>query len=192
MDNKHLSDDTALNEEQISSQTIYSGRIIDVCLDDVRLPDGKLSQREYVKHRGGACILAVDEDDSVYLVRQYRYPYGGVITEIPAGKLEIGEEPAVTAARELEEEVGIKAEHILPYGILYPTPGYTNERIYVFLATGLKKSRTHFDDEEFLNVVKMPFTELLGKVVRGEIHDAKTCYATLKYAVEARKSALFL
>lgn len=187
-----MSDDTAFNEEQISSQTIYSGRIIDVCLDDVRLPDGKLSQREYVKHRGGACILAVDDDDSVYLVRQYRYPYGAVIAEIPAGKLESGEEPAVTAARELEEEVGVKAEHILPYGVLYPTPGYTNERIYVFLATELKKSRTHFDDEEFINVVKMPFAELLEKVIRGEIHDAKTCYATLKYAVEARKSALFL
>lgn len=177
-------DTNNLTETRIGGKTVYDGHIIKMCLDDVRLPDGKTARREYVKHRGGAAVLAVDGDGFAYVVKQFRYAYGKVLTEIPAGKLEEGEPAIVTAARELEEETGFIAENIKPYGVLYPTPGYTNELLHIFLATNLKKSKAHLDDGEFLQAEKIKITDLLNKVLSGEIHDAKTCYAVLRYARE--------
>jgi len=172
-----------LEEKQKNSKTIYDGRIISVKLDEVTLPDGSTSSREYVCHRGGASVLAVDGEGYIYLVRQFRYPYREVIDEIPAGKLEAGEEPIETARRELEEETGLIAEKIEELGLLYPTPGYTNEKLYVFLATGLKKSRQCLDEGEFLNVERIKFSDALEKVLTGQFHDAKTCYGILKTAL---------
>ena len=167
--------DLILTETEKQAHTLYEGRIIKLRVDDVELPDGKPATREYVCHRGGASILAVDDDNFVYLVRQFRYPYREELLEIPAGKLEEGEEAIVTARRELEEETGLVADELLPYGLIYPTPGYTNENLYVFLAKGLKATKAHLDDGEFLRVERMPFDEVLKKVMSGEIRDGKTC-----------------
>lgn len=177
MDDKHLI------ETELKNNTLFTGRIINLRDDDVLLPNGKQAKREYVEHRGGASILAVDDDKNVYLVRQFRYPYREVLLEIPAGKLEKGEDPATTAARELEEETGFVG-NIKPYGLIYPTPGYTNEHLYVFLAENLKRTHVHCDEDEFLDVVKLPIQTVLKDILDGKIKDGKTCYAVLKYAVE--------
>ena len=172
-----------LIEKTLSSREIYNGRIINVKLDDVKLPDGNESKREYVEHPGGAAILAVDGED-MWLVRQFRYPYREVIEEIPAGKLEKGEDAIVTAKRELVEEIGYDCDSIEPFGMIYPTPGYTNEHLYIFLATGLKKRHTHFDEDEFISAYKRPIKDVLADILSGRIKDSKTCYAVLKYSLQ--------
>ena len=173
-----------LMEITLDSTTHYDGVVCHFKVDTVKLPNGNISSREYIHHRGGAAILAVDDEDYTYLVRQYRHPYREVITEIPAGKLEEGEEPLETAKRELEEEIGKKAAKIVPFGEIYPSPGYTDEHLYIFLATGLSSSHAHLDEDEFLHVQRVPFAEALRQVLSGEIHDSKTCYAILRYAGE--------
>lgn len=172
-----------LEEKTLASQEIYRGRIINVKLDDVVLPDGNRSKRECVEHPGGAGILAIDGDE-MWLVRQFRYPYKEVIEEIPAGKLERGEDAIVTAKRELVEEIGYDCEHIEPFGMIYPTPGYTNEHLYIFLATGLKKRETHLDEDEFISSYKRPIKVVLDDILSGKIKDGKTCYAVLKYCLQ--------
>lgn len=167
-------------EKEIKKNVIYSGKILTLRVDDIMTPDGKNAKREYVEHRGGAGILAVDEEEHVYLVRQYRYAYREELLEIPAGELEEGEPPMVTATRELEEETGLSG-NIMEFGLLYPTPGYTNEPLYIFLATDLKKKDAHLDEGEFLDVIRMPFAKAYEMVISGEIKDGKTCYAILKY-----------
>ncbi len=173
-------DEIDLIEKQTKENSVFKGRIVNLYVDDVELFDGSVSKREYVAHPGGASILAVEGDD-VYLIRQFRYPYREVIWEIPAGKLEKDEEPIVTAGRELEEEIGFTAGKIEPFGLIYPTPGYTNENLYVFLATDLEKTAEHRDEGEFLNVVKMPIKKAYEMVLSGEIHDGKTAYAIMRY-----------
>ncbi|MBR4801130.1 MAG: NUDIX hydrolase [Clostridia bacterium] len=172
--------DKDLKEKTISSRELYHGRIINLKKDDVELPDGNLSMREYVEHPGGAAILAVDGED-MWLVRQFRYPYGEVIEEIPAGKLEKGEEAIVTAKRELVEEIGYDCDSIEPFGMIYPTPGYTNEHLYIFLAKGLKKREKHLDEDEFISAHKRPVKAVLDDIMTGKIKDGKTCYAVMKY-----------
>lgn len=176
-----------LTEIEKSAHTLYDGKIISLRVDDVILPDGQDAKREYVHHRGGASILAVDGEDNVYLVRQFRYPYRETVLEIPAGKLEEGEDAITTAERELKEEIGMIASEIVPFGLLYPSPGYTDERLYVFLARGLIEGSMSLDDGEFLRVEKLPFAEVLSDVMSGKIRDAKTCFAILKYANLAKK-----
>lgn len=182
MDKNEVKTILNLKETEAQAHTKYEGRIITLRVDDILLPDGRPAKREYVCHRGGASILAVDEEECVYLVRQFRYPYREELLEIPAGKLEEGEEAIVTARRELEEETGLIADDIKPFGLIYPTPGYTNENLYVFLAVGLHASKAHLDDGEFLRVERMPFKEVLQMVIDGRIKDGKTSYAVLKYA----------
>ncbi len=171
-------------EKEMNKNVVYSGKILTLRVDDVITPDGKEAKREYVEHRGGAGVLAVDEDGFVYLVRQYRYAYREELLEIPAGKLEEGEPAVLTAVRELEEETGLYGE-VKEFGLLYPTPGYTNEPLYIFLATNLKKKERHLDEGEFLDVIKIPFSKAYSMVLSGEIKDAKTCYAILKYGAIA-------
>lgn len=158
-----------------------------VFCDDVELPDGKPSKREYIRHSGGAGVLAVDDEDCVYLVSQFRYPYREEVIEIPAGKREEGEDPLDCAARELDEEVGFKADDIRLLALVYPTPAYTDEKLYVYLATGLTKTHAHLDEGEFLNVKKMKFDEALALADSGAIHDSKTLVALYKYAAKYRK-----
>ncbi len=176
-----------LVEKQTKENCIFKGKIVNLYVDDVALFDGSASKREYVAHPGGASILAIDKGECVYLIRQFRYPYREVIWEIPAGKLEKGEEAIVTASRELEEEIGFRAGKIQPFGLIYPTPGYTNENLYVFLATELEKTMEHRDEGEFLNVVKMPLKQAYEMVLSGEIHDGKTAYAIMRYMLENNK-----
>lgn len=167
-------------EKEIKANVVYKGKILNLRVDDILTPDGCPAKREYVEHRGGAGILAIDNEGYVYLVRQYRYAYREELLEIPAGKLEVGEAPIITATRELEEETGLKGK-IADFGLLYPTPGYTNEPLYVFLATDLEKVERHLDEGEFLDVVCIPFREAYDKVMRGELRDGKTVFAILKY-----------
>ncbi len=167
-------------ETKLRRLNTYSGVIVNVGLDSVRLPDGKVTYREVVEHPGGACILPVDADGNAYCVRQYRYVTGEHILEAPAGKLERGEDPYLCAERELGEETGFTAGKIVPLGKYYTSPGFSSEVLHLYLATELSRGEAHPDEGEFLDVVKIPFSELLTKVRRGEIADGKTAIAVLQ------------
>jgi ADP-ribose pyrophosphatase len=167
-------------EIKIHSQSIYNGKILNIRKDTVRLPDGSTALREVVEHNGGACVLALNEKNEIFMVRQFRYGAGKPLWELPAGKLEKDENPALCAARELEEEIGYRAEKIIPFGILHPTPAYCQEIIHIYRAEGLIKSKQKLDDGEFLEVAAIPFEKALEMVYTGEITDAKTVIAILR------------
>lgn len=170
-------------EEKIKTKNlIYDGRILQLYNDEITLPNGKEAKREYVNHSGGSGILAVDKDELCYFVEQFRYPYGKMLLEIPAGKLNQGEDRKLCAIRELKEEVGMTSTCIVDLGVIYPTPAYTNEPLSIFLATELTKGDNNLDDGEFLNVVVLPFEKALEMVMNNEIFDSKTIIAILKYA----------
>ena len=147
-----------LEEKLVKSNLIYDGRILRLFNDEVELPGGKHSKREYVDHSGGCAVLAVDDEDYIYLVEQFRYPYAQVLLEIPAGKRNKDEDPKDCALRELEEECGLVTDKADKFLEIYPTVAYSNEHIYVYLAHGLKATAAHLDEGEFLNVRRMPFT----------------------------------
>ena len=172
-----------LRETTVRQEYKFRGRIINVRVDDALLPDGKPCFREVVEHHGGASILYV-RDGKVLLVRQFRYPYGEETLEIPAGKLNPGEDPALTAARELEEETGYIPEKVNLLYTMYPTPGYTNEKIYIYEAFGVASGKQHLDEGEFLNVVFLPVEEVARMIERGEIRDAKTIVAVQSYLLK--------
>ena len=169
-------------EAMLESKEIFNGRVIRVTLDKVQLEDGTTSTREVVHHHGGACVLPVDADGNVTMVRQFRYDLGEELWELPAGKLEAGEDPFEAAKRELSEECGLTADTYTELGVVYPTVGYDSERIYLWAAEGLHTVGQHLDAGEFLDVVKMPFAQALGLVMDGTIRDSKTQVALLKYA----------
>ena len=169
-----------LTEQLLSRREIYHGRIIDVQVDTVSLPNGNTSTREVVRHPGGVGILALDDEDCAVLVEQYRYVFGRTLLEIPAGKREPGEDPLTTARRELREETGAEATHWQPLGAVLPSPGCYGEVLHLFLAKGLKFSEQHLDPDEFLNVERVPFDEMVHRCMNGEIDDAKTVAAVLK------------
>ena len=169
-----------LTEKRISSQEIFSGRILHVRRDTVELPDGGQSFREVVDHPGGVCVLALDDKNRALLVKQFRYPYERVLTEIPAGKLEVGEDPEKAALRELREETGAIPGTFQSLGELYPSPGYCGEIIRMYLAQELTFGEASLDEGEFLNVERMDFDELVALALAGEIRDAKTVAAVLK------------
>lgn len=171
-------------EKQLSSEQLYKGKILSLYKDSVELSDGKQSMREYVKHSGGASVLAVDEQENIYLVSQFRYPYREQILEIPAGKREYGEDPELCAIRELKEEAGLIAGNIELISVVYPTPAYTDEKIYVYLAKDLTSTQAKLDEGEFLNVIKIPFSEAYNMALQGKIHDSKTLIAIYYYASE--------
>ena len=172
-----------LTERTIDSREVFRGRIIRVRQDTVRLPNGKESSREVVEHPGGVGILAIDGEDRVVLVRQYRYAFERVLTEIPAGKRETGEEPFLTAQRELKEEIGAAAEAWTDLGALIASPGCYGETLYLFLACELTFGETHPDADEFLETVRLPFDEAVELCMSGELTDAKTVAAILKAKV---------
>lgn len=169
-----------LKEITKESRAVFSGCLLKVYADTAILPDGSEGTREYIRHPGGVGILALTAEREVLLVRQYRYPYGEVVTEIPAGKRDAGEDPLTTARRELEEETGMVADSWTPLGPMYPTPGYTDEVDYLFLATELQPTAAHPDADEFLDVVRVPLDTLLEQVMDNAIPDAKTQLALLK------------
>ena len=138
-------------EKTVRKNYIYQGKILSLRGDDAILPDGKPCKREIVEHSGGACALCV-EAGKVLFVKQYRYAYGETVYELPAGKLNAGEDPFLAAQRELEEETGVRAEKLELLYEIYPSVGYTNERIYIYLAHGGKRVEAHLDEGEFLDV----------------------------------------
>ncbi len=174
--------DRHLTEKQIESEEIYDGRILRVTKDRVLLENGEEAVREVVHHPGGSCVAALDDEGAVWLVRQFRYPHGIQTLELPAGKLEAGEDPKACAVRELAEEIGAVADSMESLGFLYPTPAYDKEVIHMFLARGLHMRRQSLDEDEFLDAQRMPLPEALKMVMRGEIPDAKTQIALLKTA----------
>lgn len=169
-----------LTEKTLESRVAYKGVIVTVELDRAALPNGASAPREVVRHPGGVAVLPLCSDGTVLLVRQYRYPFGRVLTEIPAGKLDRGEAPDCAAARELREETGLTAEEWTPLGSIYASPGFCDEELHLYLARGLHQGEAQPDEDEFLALVKVPFGELAEQVMRGEIRDAKTVAAVLK------------
>lgn len=167
-------------EQTEEVQGIFSGKIINVHTDKITLVDGTEAQREVVDHPGGVAIVGLTENNEVLMVRQFRYPYKETIYEIPAGKLEKGEDPREAAIREFREECGAVAEKLEPLGEIYPTPGYCGEIIRIFYATDLTFGEQELDEDEYLEVIKMPFSECVAKIMSGEIKDAKTIVGILK------------
>lgn len=170
-----------LKEKKITSDHIYKGRIINLYNDKIKLPDGNEGYREYVKHPGGICVVPIGKENEIYLVRQYRYPYGEEVLEIPAGKRDSASEDTLEGGkRELKEELGLTAENFLFLGEFYPTPGYTDEVIYMYAAWGLTEGETSPDEGEFVEKVTVPLERLVEKILNGEIKDGKTQAAVLK------------
>ena len=168
-------------EKQKKENLIYKGRIITLYNDEVVCSNGRMAKREYVHHNGGAAVLAV-KNDEILLIKQFRYPYHKDIYEIPAGKIEIGEDPYQTALRELEEECGYKASTLIDLGSLYPTCGYSDEVIYLYLAKDYEKTSTHFDEDEEIEAEFLKIEDALKMIKDGNIKDSKTIIAILKYA----------
>ncbi len=158
---------------------VFEGKVIRVQSDEVILPDGNVATREVVVHRGGVCIVPIDECENVLLVKQFRYPFKQEVLEIPAGKRELVEEPFETARRELSEETGCVAEKYDDLGSFLVTPGYCTEKFYIFLARGLTYYQQHLDEGEFVSVVKMKLDDAIAKVYSNEINDCKTVVGLL-------------
>jgi ADP-ribose pyrophosphatase len=153
---------------------IYKGRIVDLRLETVTLPNQVTVTLEMVRHPGAAAIVPVHEDGSVTLVRQYRHAAAGYIWEIPAGKLDAGEEPASCAARELREEAGLTAGELVRLGMIFTAPGFCDERIHLFLARQLTATAQQLDEDEVLSVSRIPLSQALDMIGSGAIQDAKT------------------
>ena len=167
-------------EEMVSQETVYEGVIVNVRRDKARLMDGRITNREVVEHPGGVAVFAMDDPGRVALVRQYRYPMGEETLELPAGKLEPGEDPRDSGLRELAEETGLVPGTFEDMGCLYSSPGILAERIYLYFAKDLTQGPTHPDDGEFVETVWLPYQDLVDKTRRGEIKDGKTLAGILK------------
>ena len=177
-----------MTEKKLSGEKIYDGKIIRVERDEVRLPDGATAPREVVRHPGAVCVVPLTDKNEVIVVRQYRYPEARVFTEIPAGKLEAGEKPLDCAKRELLEECGIAAEGWTELGPIYTSPGFCDEAIWLFLASGLSQKTPSPDEDEFLDIVKMPYAEALQKAQTGFFRDGKTQLLVLRCAEMLQKN----
>lgn len=169
-------------EKTLNEKVVFEGRIITLHVDDVELPDGSASIREVVEHSGGVCVAALTEDMKFKFVRQFRYPYKRVLLELPAGKLEKGENPLTAGIRELEEECGVVADKVVSLGQVYPTVAYCSEVIHLFLATGLHETEQHLDEGEFLDIEEIELKTAAEMVMNGEISDSKTVALILKIA----------
>ncbi len=172
-----------LQEETLTQAYRFEGRIIRVRTDTVRLPNGSEAGREVVEHPGGVCVAPLTKDGDLLFVRQYRYPYGETVLELPAGKRDRdGEDPLTCGKRELLEETGATAENYTFLGEVYPTPGFCNEIIYLYLATDLQFGEAQPDEDEFVEVERIPLQRAVEMVMNNEIPDAKTQIAILKTA----------
>ena len=169
-----------LEEKTLASELVFDGRLLKLYRDEVEPAGGGQAVREYVRHPGGAAVVALDGDGNVYLERQFRYPYRKVVVEIPAGKLEEGEDPAHAILRELKEEIGATAGRWDYLGHIMPSVGYTDEMLYLFLARDLTFGETHWDKDERLEPFKLPFAEALERAADGRINDGKTVCALFR------------
>ncbi|MBO8128721.1 MAG: NUDIX hydrolase [Peptococcaceae bacterium] len=168
-----------LKEERILSQYVYRGKILNVRLDSVKLPDGTTGTREVVEFSEAVAVVALTDNNEVLLVRQYRYPVGRELLEIPAGKMEKGEQPEECARRELAEETGYMAANMRPLLRIYSTPGFTSEKMHLFFASGLTRGNQNLDEGEFVELVKIPLVNALKMIATGEICDAKSIIGLL-------------
>ena len=173
--------DSETVEKTVSSKTIFDGKVIHLHLDDILLPDGKNGFREYCTHNGAVCVIPVTDDNEVICVRQYRYAIRQHLLEIPAGKLDTpDEDPDEAVRRELKEETGATSDDITFLGLYYGSPALINEKIYMYMARNLSFGESNLDDDEFLEVVKIPLSEMVDMVLKGEITDGKTQSAVLR------------
>jgi ADP-ribose pyrophosphatase len=179
-------DDEHLAEKKISGEGVYDGIFLKMKRDTVSLPDGQYAVREYLEHPGAVAILAVLDDGRILLERQYRYPIAQAVIEIPAGKLNTGEDPLLCAQRELQEETGYTAKHWSKIRRIHPVISYSTEFIDIYLAEGLSPGPARLDEEEFLDVFAAPLEELLHWVEMGKITDVKTIISS--YWLERRRS----
>ncbi len=173
-----------LEEKQLGYEYKFKGRVINLRQDTALLPNGNTATREVIEHPGGVCIAALTDQDELLFVKQWRYPYMEETLEIPAGKRDRqDEDPLECGKRELREETGAEAKNYVDLYPLYPTPGYINEVIYCYLATGLTFGEQDTDEDEFLDVLRIPLQQAVKMVLSGEIKDAKTQIAVLKVKV---------
>lgn len=179
-----------LTEKTIDKKYIYEGKIINVRVDNAQLENGKITKRELVEHPGGVSIAALTSENEMLFVRQFRYPYGSVILEAPAGKLEKGEDPFAAGIRELKEETGVVGTNYQSLGNLYPTPGYCNEIIYLYACRISEYGEKQLDEGEFLEVERIPLEKAVKMVMNNEISDAKTQVLILKTAVLVKEGKL--
>jgi ADP-ribose pyrophosphatase len=170
--------------ERLGSREVFKGRTVRLDVDRVRLPNGREMDFEMIRHPGAAAVVPLLPSGEVLLIRQYRYATGGYLLELPAGKLDPGEAPESCARRELEEETGYRAGELAPLGWIWTTPGFTDERIWLYLATELTESRQELQDDEVLTLEKLPWEEAIAKASAGEIHDCKTVCAILRAAAK--------
>lgn len=168
-----------LVEKKINSVPIYDGKIITVRKDTALLENGAQAVRELVIHPGGVCIVPINDDGEVFLVKQFRYPFQEVLTEVPAGKLEFGEEHRGAGLRELKEEIGAECDSFDYLGVMYPSVAYLTEKIHMYLARGLRFSEQSLDSDEFLDVVKVKLSDAIEMTADGRIKDGKTIAALL-------------
>ncbi|MBC2162917.1 NUDIX hydrolase [Listeria booriae] len=169
----------SLEEKTVKRETIFDGKIIKLVVDDVELPNGKLSKREIVKHPGAVAVIAITAENKMLMVEQYRKPLEKTIVEIPAGKIEPNEDPMLTAGRELEEETGFKTDELTHLVSFYTSPGFADELLHIYVAKDLKKQADPLqaDEDEFVNIVEVDIDEALQLIEEKVICDAKTVYA---------------
>jgi len=170
-----------LVEKQLKSDVVYQGSFLKVLRDEVELPDGNKSTREYIPHPGAAMIIPVTAQGNLVMVQQFRYAVKEIFIEFPAGKIDQGEDPLQTAKRELEEEAGMVAKDFRHLTTIHPVIGYSNEKIELYLATGLTATQQRLDHGEFLDVFEIPFSEAMAKLQNGEITDVKTMVGLFWY-----------
>lgn len=171
-----------LQEKTISSETVYEGKIFTITHDIAELENGGNAVRDVLLHHGGVCVIPVTDNNEIYLVKQFRYPFRTVTREVPAGKLEKGEDHAECGRRELLEETGCTCSEYIYLGEMLPTPAYNTEVTYMYLARGLSLSKQSLDEDEFLDVEKIPLAEAVKLVMDGTLRDGKTQIAILKAA----------
>jgi len=180
-----------MEEKKLNSKVIYSGHVVTLEVDEVLCPNNRKSSREIIRHPGGACVLAITNDNLVIMEKQFRYAYNKVIYELPAGKLEPKEDPKVSAARELEEETGYRPKgELISLGEMYPTCGYSSEVIYCYLAMDLEKTKTNFDIDEVIDLEFIPLKKVLEMIESNEIKDGKTVFAINNYLLKNKKISI--
>ncbi len=170
------------NEKTLSVEYIYSGKVVELTKEQIEMDNGHKSMRELIHHPGGVCVIPIDDEGNIYCVKQFRYPFKKVLLEVPAGKLEKGEDHRECGIRELKEEIGAEAKTVEYLGCVYPTVAYDNEIIHIYMAKGLTFGEQHLDEGEFVDIVKIPLKKAVEMVMNNEIPDSKSQIAILKAA----------
>ncbi len=168
------------NEKTVSSEEIFDGRIIRLRVDMVKMPGGNLAEREIIEHPGGVGIVAITDNDEIIMVKQFRKPIEKAIYEVPAGKLDKGEDHRLCGIRELGEETGYTAESFIYLGYMYPSPGFADEVTHLYLATGLTPGEAHLDPDEYLDIEYIKTSKVVDMIMNNEINDAKTIFGVFK------------